>query len=135
MAHLGEVAANVERLRTAGVGVLVVSQAQPAVLATFLRNHPQPLPVVCDPGRTGYRAFGLERTGWMSFFRPSVLWGYLRLIVRGGKLRMPYPGEDVLQLGGDFLLDRAGRVVFAYRGRTATDRPSVEELLAVLPGR
>ena len=130
MAHLGEVAANVERFRAAGVSVLVVSQAQPTVLATFLRRHPQPVPVVCDPDRAGYRAFGLERTCWLNFFRPAVVWRYLGLIVRGGKVRTPYPGEDVLQLGGDFLLDRAGRLVFAYRSRTATDRPGIDALLA-----
>lgn len=123
-------AANVERLRAAGVSALVVSQAKPAVLATFLRRHPQPVPVVCDPDRAGYRAFGLERTSWLSFFRPSVMWGYLRLIVRGGKVRVPYPDEDVLQLGGDFLLDREGRVVFAHPSRTATDRPGIDTLLA-----
>lgn len=130
VAHLGEVAANVERLRAAGVNVLVISQAKPAVLATFLRNHPQPVPVVGDPDRAAYRAFGLERTSWLSFFRPSVMWGYLRLMFRGGKVRKPYPGEDVLQLGGDFLIDRSGRVVYAYRSRTATDRPGIDALLA-----
>lgn len=130
MAHLGEVAANVGRLRAAGVSVLTVSQATPAVLATFLRARPQPVPVVCDPDRAGYRAFGLGRTSWPNFFRPSVVWNYLRLVARGGRVRMPYPGEDVLQLGGDFLLDRAGRVVFAYRSRTATDRPGIDALLA-----
>ncbi len=135
MAHLGEVAANVGRLRAAGVVVLVVSQAKPPVLAMFLRRHPQPVPVVGDPDRAAYRAFGLERTGLSSFFRPRVVWGYLRLILRGGRLRKPYPGEDVLQLGGDFLLNRTGRVVFAYPSRTATDRPTVEALLAALPAR
>jgi peroxiredoxin len=130
VAHLGEVAANVGRLRAAGVSVLVVCQAERPVLATFLRSHPQPVPVVCDPDRAGYRAFGLERTSWLSFFRPSVVGRYLRLIARGGKVRKPYPGEDVLQLGGDFLLDRSGRVAFACPSRTATDRPGVDAVLA-----
>ncbi len=130
MAHLGEVAANVERFRAAGVNVLAVSQARPETLAVFLRKFPQPFSVVCDTGRAAYRAFGLERTGWLSFFRPRVVWGYLRLILHGGQVRKRYPDEDVLQLGGDFLLDRAGRITFAYRSRTATDRPTVATLLA-----
>jgi hypothetical protein len=133
VAHLGEVAANVERLRTAGVGVLAVSQAKPPVLAMFLRSNPQPFPVVCDPDRSAYQAFGLERTSWLSFLKPRELGGYLRLIFRGGKVRKPYPGEDVLQLGGDFLLDRSGRVVFAHRSKTATDRPTIDALLAAVP--
>jgi peroxiredoxin len=135
VAHLGEVAANIERFRTAGVSVLAVSQAKPSILALFLRNSPQPFPVVCDPDRVAYRAFGLERTSWLRFFHPVTLWGYLSLIARGGKVRRPYEGEDVLQLGGDFLLDQTGKVVFEYRSRTATDRPSVAELLDAVRNR
>ena len=133
MAHLGEVAANVGRFREVGVNVLTISQAKPALLAMVLRQSPRPFPVVSDPDRTAYRAFGLERTGFWSFLRPSVLWGYLRLILRGSKIRKPYEGEDVYQLGGDFLLDRAGRIVYAYRSRTATDRPAIADLLAAVP--
>jgi hypothetical protein len=129
VAHLGEVAANVERLRAAGVGVLVVSQAKPAVLSSYLKRHPQPVPVVCDPDRAAYRAFGLERTSWPGLMRPDVMAGYLGLMLRGYLFRIPYRGEDVLQLGGDFLLDRSGKVVFAHRSRTATDRPGIDVLL------
>ena len=125
-------AASRERFRAAGAGTLVVCQAKPTVLAMFLRNQPPPVPFVCDPDRAAYRAFGLEETTWLSFFRLSVLWGYVKLMARGGRLRRPYEGENVLQLGGDFVLDCDGRVVFAYRSRFATDRPTVAALLAAL---
>jgi hypothetical protein len=36
----------------------------------------------------------------------------------------------VLQLGGDFLLDRAGRLVFAHRSANPADRPTMAALLA-----
>ena len=130
MTHLGEVTANIDRFRAANTSVLAVSQATPTVLAKFLQHSPQPFPVVCDPDRIAYRAFDLERTSWLSFFHPVTVWEYLSLIVRGGKVRVPYRGEDVLQLGGDFVLDRTGNVVFEYRSRTATDRPSIAALLA-----
>jgi hypothetical protein len=98
----------------------------------FLRHNPQPFPIVCDPERTAYQAFGLERTSWTSFLRPSVVWGYLKMIVRGGKVRLPHEGEDVLQLGGDFVLDRSAKVIFQYRSRVATDRPTLAALLAAV---
>lgn len=123
-------AAVADRLRAAGVTVLVVTQAPPAVLAVYLRSHPLPFPAVADPNRAAYKAFRLERTRWRDFLRPVVVWGYLRLILRGRLPRLPYRDEDVLQLGGDFLIDRAGDVAFAHRSRTATDRPSADELLA-----
>jgi hypothetical protein len=128
-------AANVERFRQAGCAILIVTQAKPEVLRRFLDRHPQPFPVVGDPERAAYRAFGLERTGWLTFFKPRVLWGYIRLMLRGEKVRKPYDGEDVRQLGGDFLLNAAGRTVWSYTSADPTERPGVEELLRALePG-
>lgn len=123
-------AANVERFRAADINVLAITQAKPELLTRFLRNTPLPFPLVGDPDRAAYRALSLGRTNWFSFIRPSVLFGFARHVVAGVRPRVPYWGQDVLQLGGDFLLDRAGRVVFAHRSRTAVDRPGVDTLLA-----
>lgn len=125
-------AANYDRFQSAKTNVLAVALSKPAVAAVFLRHNPLPFPLVCDPERAAYQAFGLGRTSWMGFLRPSVLWGYLSMIVRGGKVRKPHQDEDVLQLGGDFVLDRSGTVVFEYRSRTATDRPTMAALLAAV---
>ena len=46
-------------------------------------------------------------------------------MLRGYAPKMPYKGEDVMQLGGDFVIDRSRRVVFAYPSGTPTDRPRV----------
>ena len=133
VAHLGEVERGLDRVRSKGCDLLVVSQAEPLVLASFLKRYPKPYPVVCDPGRAAYRAFGLDRTNWLTIFRPDVTAGYLWKILTGTRPRLPYRGEDVLQLGGDFILDRDRRVVFAYASRTPTDRPAVDQLVAAVP--
>ncbi len=118
-----------DAIRQLGADVLIVCQARPEVLATFLREHPLPFPIVGDPERTAYRRFGLERTSWATMLRPGVIWGYLRLMFRGWRPQAVRPGEDVLQLGGDFILDREGRLVYAYRSAEPTDRPPVAGLL------
>ena len=120
--------------RALGCDVLVVTQARPDVLTGFLNRYPQPVPVVGDPERVSYRAFRLERTGWWTFFRPGVVWRYLKHMLRV-RLRTPYEGEDVRQLGGDFILDRVGKVLYAYRDPDPTRRPTVDELLAACRGR
>ncbi len=116
-----------------GCSVLVVSQAKPEVLSLYLSRFKWNVPLVCDPERAAYTAFGLDRTGWLTFFKPRVLWGYFRGMVRGYRVKKPYAGEDLLQLGGDFILSRARCVIFAYPSADPTDRPAVSDLLAAFP--
>lgn len=122
-----------DQLAARGCSVLIVSQARPEMLRLYLSRSAWAVPVVCDPGRAAYTAFGLERTRWRTFFRPSVLWGYVRKMLRGYGVKKPYAGEDVLQLGGDFILSRDRNVTFAYRSAVPTARPAVADLIAALP--
>jgi hypothetical protein len=122
-------------LAAAECSVLVVTQAKPEVLTRYLARRGGAFPYVCDPDRDAYRAFGLDRTGWLTFLRPKVVWGYLRGFFRGYLLRTPYRGEDVLQLGGDFVLDKFRRVVFAYPSADPTDRPTVGAIRDALSAR
>jgi hypothetical protein len=65
--------------------------------------------------------------------RPGVILRYLRLIFRGWRPQLVREGEDILQLGGDFVVDREGHLIYAYRSAEPTDRPSVEALLQAMP--
>jgi peroxiredoxin len=121
-----------EEFHRLGAAVLVVSQARPELLATFLRAQPLPFALVGDPERAAYRAFGLERTSWAALLRPGVILRYLGHLIRGVRPQPIQQGEDVLQLGGDFILDGEGRLVYAYRSAEPTDRPAVEVLLQAL---
>jgi len=116
----------------ANVKLAVVSQSTAKSLATFHRWNAKPYPILGDPERRLYRAFGLERTRLVEFLKPRVLWRYLRLLFTGTKLRSVYGSEDMLQLGGDFLLAADGSILFGHASRESTDRPSVEQLLAAV---
>jgi hypothetical protein len=122
-----------DELATAGCSVAVVAQATPEVLARYVAKSQWHVPLLSDPNRAAYAAFGLERTGRFSFFRPKVLWGYFRGMLRGYGVKAPYEGEDILQLGGDFVLDKLRRIVFAYPSAAPTDRPSVSAIRAAIP--
>ncbi len=124
-----------EELAALGCSVLVVAQAKPEVLSLYLSRQTWHLPIASDPERIAYRAFELERTGWLTFFRPGVMWKYLQGMFRGYGVKKPYAGEDVLQLGGDFILDKLGRVVFAYPSASPTDRPTLAAIREALLSR
>lgn len=109
--------------------MLVISFAQPEMLALYERDQGLPFPIVADPSRFAYHAFDLERTSWREMLRGGVVWRYLRLMLRGWTPQRGNKGEDVLQLGGDFVLDERRHVVYAHRSAEPTDRPPVDELL------
>jgi len=123
------VARTLEDFSKKGAAILFVVQAKPPVLERFLKEFPQPFAMACDPDRNLYKEFRLERVSWLTFFRPKVIWGYLRLMFRGQKVRAPYTEEDVQQLGGDFILNQTGKVVYEFRSQDPTARPTMNELL------
>ncbi len=131
-ARLGEVQPHYQAIRDAGAELLVVTMTQPAFLAAFLKETAWPFPFVTDPTLAAYREFGLERARLRSFFRGGVLGGYLRLIARGYIPRRPIQGEDVRQLGGEFILDENRKLIFAFRSDDPTKHPRIDELMKLL---
>jgi hypothetical protein len=121
-----------EQLAAQGCSVIVVAQAKPTTLALYTNRKMWHVPLVSDPEKAAYTAFGLERTGLLSFFTPWAMWRYLRGMMKGYLATMTYKGEDLLQLGGDFILTRERKVVFAYPSAGPTDRPSIVTLLEAL---
>ncbi len=87
-----------------------------------------PFEVAVDQERGAYRAWGLRRARhrdiWLD---PNVYRTYWRLLRAGDRLRPG--GADLLQLGGDFVVDPGGSIAYA-RPQHRDDRPAVGELLA-----
>jgi peroxiredoxin len=117
-----------------GIVVAVVSFAEPAMLLHYQEQHAWPFNMFADPKRLAYRSFRLGRLSWFRVFSLATLKLYLGLI-RQGMARENYGKEDIYQAGGDFLLDRAGNLLFAHRSQDPADRPSVEKLLREIDGR
>ena len=116
-------------IQQAGGKVLVISFTPPPLVVLYLKENPQPFAVVSDPERTAYKAFGLEKATVKTFLRLGVLARFVKLMFRGWLPRKPNKGEDIYQLGGDFVLDAVGRVVLAHPSAEPTDRPPVQKLV------
>ena len=114
-----------------GVSIAVVSFAEPSKLVRYQEHHQWPFTILTDPERKAYQAFTLKRLSWFRVFSPASVKLYLKLLGKGMK-QEPYGGEDIYQSGGDFLLDREGRILFAHRSRDPSDRPSAAKLLTVI---
>lgn len=119
-----------DELDSLDIDVVVVTFESSAVAQKYARESGFPWPILIDASRQLYAAYGMDRGGLWAIFGPSSWWGYVRLLLRGRKLRRPT--GDVHQLGGDVLIDPAGIVQVHHVGRTPVDRPSVESLLDVV---
>ncbi len=96
----------------------------------YAREHAVPCPLLVDPERRVYRAYGLERGAWWRFLLPKVALRYGLLLKRGAAPTRPE--ADPLQLGGDFVVDPEGRLALVHPSKDPTDRPAVATLLAAM---
>ena len=114
------------------VSALVVSFAAVERLADYRDHLALPFAVAADPHRRAYRAYGLTRGSLWQVWGPRVLWRYVCLLTRGRRLEVPRRGDDLAQLGGDFVVGSDGTLIYAHLSQSPADRPPVAELIRAL---
>ncbi len=111
--------------------VVVVTFTRQRNLAGYRRRYVDPLTVVTDENRVLYRAFDFGRGrlwrvwGWRTIRR------YMQLFRSGdANVNRHFSIDgDTLQLGGDVVIGRDGRIAWIYRGAGPDDRPTIDELI------
>jgi alkyl hydroperoxide reductase subunit AhpC len=114
-------------LRAAGGEVLAICFDTLERAERYAREQEMPFPLLADPERRVYRAYGLEQGALWRFLVPRVLLGALRMVESGRQLQRPH--EDPLQLGGDFVVDPAGLLALVHPCQDPTDRPPPATLM------
>ena len=94
-----------------------------------LFRHKLTLPVFLDQERSLYSAFGLGRR--CSLLGLHTVDQYAGKILRNEPFPPAYAGDDLFLMGGDFILDKNGVVIYQYATKE-TERPSVDEILSAL---
>jgi hypothetical protein len=116
-----------ERIDAAEGIVLTVGFDRPE---RMVRGLDFPWPVLIDRERVAYGSFGLGRAPLTELLTLGWVPSYVRKLLRGDSLKRP--GLDVLQLGGDFVIDRDGVVVLAHPSAHFEDREPVGALVAAM---
>lgn len=130
---MAELQANQADLQARSLKVLVVSFGSFEGAQLWLEQTGCTFDVVLDQQRKVYRSFGLG-----SFYSKVMNFNCLLKYSEYGAAGRDFPDfpgrlvEDIYQMGGDFMLDEAGKVVFHYPCKNPRDRPSVKEILQVL---
>lgn len=110
--------------------LFVVHDDPSLIRQTMLRAIEMPFPVLVDPPRAAYAEWGLGRASALTIWGDPRVWvRYAHAVATGS--RPTRLGADTLQLGGDFVVDRGGTIVYA-RPQQTDDRPPVAVLLRAL---
>lgn len=129
-AHVAELCARSETLAALDARVLVVSFGTLPAVQRWLSETCGEFRVGIDRDRSVYTAYGLERSFWRSRSL-RTRWFYFRAWLARTPTHTSQ-GEDLSQLGGDFIVDPAGRLRLVHPSREPVDRPSVDQLIDVL---
>jgi hypothetical protein len=117
-----------DRFADEGVAAVVVGMGTPEETADVARSLDLPFPVLLDPARRGYDAYGLIEGGANAFLTPKSAGAVARAMLSGSRGGRPI--GNTRQLGGAFLIDREGIVRWAAPSRYAGDHASPDDILA-----
>lgn len=118
----------------AATRVALVTFTDPSRLTDYIESNELPFPVLVDPDRSTYRAYGLGRGSIARIWGWRAARRYLEILRSDGFGGLARPTEDTRQLGGDFVIGPDGRLVYGFWGEGPDDRPDVDELVAAARG-
>ena len=96
----------------------------------WLDTYGLPFPLLLDRGLVVYRLFGIRRLLKVAWDL-EVFVAYAEAVARGRVDNIAYSGDDVTVIGGDFIADESGKLLYSYCSKEQYDRPEVEDLLKV----
>lgn len=123
-----------ERLTDLGddAAVVLVTFTSDDHLSEYQERHALPFPVLIDRDREAYRAYGLGRGSVRHIWGLRSAQRYIEILRANGLSGLRTPTEDTRQLGGDFVIDAAGRLAWGFWGTGPADRPSVDQIVDAL---
>ena len=127
-----------EEFEQLGCQVVVVCCGTRKNGLTWLQKSSCPFLHLLDPDRVFYRQVGLRRflkdtTCVKSFiqYADQFAGGTFPLKV---SFAFDYPDTDTAVMGGDFIVDSTGKLLYAHHSKNQYDKPEIETLLKILQG-
>lgn len=84
------------------------------------------VPLYLDNDRYLYTSLGLGRR--CTLLGLHMIDRYATKLLRNEPIPPSYSGDDLFLMGGDFIIDRSGQVIYQY-ATEENERPTVDELL------
>jgi alkyl hydroperoxide reductase subunit AhpC len=119
-----------EEFSKLNVKIVVVTFEANFLSRNYVEETSLTWPLIIDENRDLYRSYGMLSASFWNIWGPKTWLAYLKEIMKGQKLKKSE--ADVMQRGGDVLIDPNGIVRMHHVGKGPADRPSVEMILNVI---
>lgn len=114
-----------------GCQVVVVASGNREGGLRWFQEYTCSLPMLLDQDLQLYKYIGIRRLLSVAWDL-KVFLGYADAVMGGRVDRLAWPGDDVSVIGGDFICDSTGKLVYVYKSKEQYDRPDVGSLLECL---
>jgi peroxiredoxin len=128
-----------ERFERTGASIVLVGHGGREHATSFRETKHLRFPLLLDPSRAAYRAYGLVQGKLMQVMGPRVTLPFLKNNLHAETRQRGLRGGDFFQMPGTFVVDSTGVirategiVRYAHRNRHVADSPSNEGILDVL---
>ena len=127
--HVLKMVSAKDRIQRAGVEVIFVAYHDPELMMSkMLRDLDLKFVLLLDRAREAYAKWGLETGTLKNLLKPGLVWAIAKVIAsRQPSLGSAPPHHN--QLGGDFVVDPRGNLVFVNRMRSVYDRADIDDML------
>lgn len=112
--------------------VVAITFSSPTEALKLSQELKLPFPLVSDPQKVAYNVFELGSAQLKDFLSIKVLWKFMGRVLSGWLPSMGYSKNDLFQLGGDFVVNSKGEIVYEFKSSSPADRPTVKFLLEQL---
>ncbi len=113
-----------EEFSKQNVKIVVITFEDNLLSRSYVEETSLTWPLIIDETRELYRSYGMLSASFWNIWSPRTCLAYLKEIIKGQKLKKSE--ADIMQLGGDVLIDPNGIVQMHYVGKGPVDRSSVE---------
>lgn len=120
-----------EDIKALGGKVVLISFGVREGALRWLEETKCPFPMLLDSKRKIYAEFGLGRSV-AKVWSVSAMIYYAEKMAQGEPLPGHYDHDDTQQMGGDFVLDKEGKMTLVYCSQQSWDRPTIPVILNAL---
>jgi len=133
-AHVIRAIQHREDFERLGAEVVMVAYHDPELLmAKMMHDLELPFTLLLDRTRESYRRWGLDQASWRNLLVPGLYISAAKSMLKREPSLGSTPGP--VQLGGDFVINRDGRLAFVNYMKSFHDRASIPTLLGALRGQ